>query len=564
MIRHLGKRKVNAICALGLALISSNAQSAEWLYLGPTHYESGGFLEWRGSVTVNESPQNTSTSKSSQLGSFYNIALRQKSRGYISKPWISQFQIDSNVNFDLNDFHNPSAYEIGFRPSISGSLSFFPYSHYDSQLNLAYTPSLSYAADGEFNQSEHAKLSFVQNYAAQTYEGQYSGRYIRTYDTEYYALNGAQLIERNDFRQDFTVQKSGINNQQTSNTTSGHIRHSYRPEFSGVVMSNMVSAVDIAPATGPYTGPLPVVFNTSLSYMYDAEYVDLNTVPSINGGASLVLDSAGILDPQMTASVSVGWPSWQKMQMSTHLNYSTYGDSTSTTLAHNARLAFKSKVVGQIKYDRYLQGALQNRWATRNNQLSWNLGGGHAVRYPQVYEMLQPISVGITQDLNLSGNTDNSLQGGSLSHSAIVSTTRNDITLASSLSDSRSYQFASNSQVAVQSAQMSLAKPLINDSYIESNAKLNVQWQQTQKVTGDTTSQSVSLQYQYDNRRIANQRDLSGNYTVIGKADSDGNSLSASGAINYRIGSVQIAGKSSVNVLNNKSFSAELNVKRFF
>jgi len=543
---------------------------ANWLNVGNIYGNRSGYVEYVSGYAYQETIDNynntiTSQTTTSNLYTHFDIDFKQQTRGYISKPWIGLFTVNTTLDSKIDDFHSPSKVRFESRGRVNGKLEFLPYSRYNSVLSLDYSPEFTYDNTDELQTSQHASLDFTQFYDAIGHEGEYSGKAHYSQLESSLTLTGQQFLGRNRLTQNaHQTQTTAIPVQNRQKISSVNFAHKYLPEYSGVFVNNYLSATEIDAESGQYSGPQLTVINTNLTYMYDSEYVDTNTVPSIGGSASLVLDRAGILNPQMAANVGVGWPVWHQLKMSTQLNYSDSGYGSVVTLAHQARRGFKSKVVGQIKYDRYLQGSLQNRWAADDSQLTWNLGGGHSVRYPQVYELLQPISVGITQDFNFTGTTAEILQGGSLSHSAVLSTTRRDVTISSSLTDARSYQFATNSSVAVQNAQLSLAKPIIKDTYVESNAKFNLQWQQIQRASGNSTNQWASLQYRYDNRRIANQRNLSGNYTVTGKVDGEGNSLSASGAINYRIGSVQVGGKSSITLLNAKRFSAELNVKRFF
>ena len=567
---HNTRARIIWLLSVLAMLPMATAQAAPWLNLSPVYYRGSGYLEWRYNTTASEVTDGAGnrslvSSHSNSLHSAYNVGLNQHIRGYISKPWIAQFTVATNLDNSINNFHNIQEGSFTSRGSITASTHLFPYNPYDSILTINYIPTLYLQNNSDSQFTEFSSLQFTQNYEASKHDGTYVGRYNLTEGQDSLALSGKQFFGNTALSQRYSLQRTGVDGEaNTNNVSSAYLTHSYRPEFSGVVVSNMVSTVDIAPATGRYTGPLPVTINTNLSYMYDAEYVDLKTVPSISGGTNVVLDRAGILEPQFAANVRVGWPTWRQLQMGTQLTYSAFGDSTTTTLAHNARRGFSGKRVGAIQYNRHLQGGLQNRWTDDDSLLSWNLGAGHSLNSQLKYQALQPISVGINQNINLSGNTYEALQGGSLSHSAYASTTFNDISFSSNLSDTRSFQFATNSVTATQNAQASMAKPIFSDSYVNSDAKFNVQWQQTQREGVDTSSQWASLQYSYSNRRIAKQRNLSGNYTVIGKLDDSGSSLTASGGINYYIGSVQVGGKSSVTLLNDKSFSASLNVKRLF
>ena len=557
------------VLTISLILLSPFNYGVPWLNVGRLSWSSGGYLDITSaySATEIETAGGTTIQQQSQssLSTAYAISFDNQMRGYIYKPWISQFVINTSLDNHLSNFHDFDTTGLLSQGSVVANLSLYPYSNIDSDFTVGFLPSWTLSTGEDTEYDHYSWFQWSEAYTAATHDGLYQSNYRIDPTQSTLILTGKQTIDRHDLNQSLSL-NSYQNNELggEDKTASMHAKHQFVPEYSGIIANTMISAVDSQPASGASAGPLPVVINTSLAYMYDTEYVDTNTVPRYSGSASLVLDRAGILAPQIGVNLNVGWPTWHQLQMSTQLNYSDAGMSESTVLSHQARRNLKSKVVGQIKYDRFLQGAAQNRWTQTDTALSWSLAAGHGIRYPQVYEQLQPITVGFDQNFNLTGNIADGLQAGNLSHTAVASTKRNDITISSSLSDSRSVQFDSGTNFATQSAQLSLAKPVVTAAYVQSNVRFNAQWHQTEQNTGNRSTHSANLEYNYSNSRIAKQRNLSGNYLVSGKVDDNGPSLGANASINYRIGSMQVSGKSSVALLNDKSFSVSLNVRRFF
>lgn len=558
--------------AVTLLLAAQNAMAAPWLSVGNLYVDKGGYFGFQYQTAISETTTNsgapgpTSVSSHTALSTQYGVGLQNEMRGYMGNPYLSQFTLVSKLDTSLENFHAPEDGALAADASVSATLRLYPNSRYEGQLNTAISQQVRVDATDSESTTSAPWFEYRQQYIPTSHDGKYGAVYKRSETEQTFAASGDQALGRNTLKENFSHQKVESTGATSQNEQSQlYVKHGFTPVYTGVVIQSVVSAVDVAPAPGTPFGPQPVVINTSMAYMYDKEYVDIKTMPRISGGISVVLDRADILENQLSANVSVGWPVWKQLVMGTQLNVSSYGAATNTGLSHNVRRGFKSKVAGQIRYDRYLSGALQQQWSSdRTDSLTWTMGGGHSIRYPAVYELFQPISIGITQDANLSGDLNNVLTSASLAHTVTMATTAQDIRISTTLSDNRSYDAIEHTSVAVQNAQLSLSKPIIKETYIESDAKFNVQWQEIQSAYTHSSLSWATLQYSYNNRRIAGQRNLSGNYAIIGRLDDSGTDLRGSGAINYHIGAVQVGGKASASILNTKFMSAQLDVKRYF